>query len=161
MSANTYLSKARKLIEEINTTQLQNIQAAAVKFSDSILAKRAVHVFGSGHSVIPVLDIFPQYNRPTHPSGKSLHDVVDILIDNCSPSEDALVEIEGLAGKVAASSTLTSVSIAMALVAETAAEMSRRGQPPERVFVSPNVSGIPKSNNDRVFTDYEEFEREL
>jgi len=66
-----------------------------------------------------------------------------------------------LAGKVAASSTLTSVSIAMALVAETAAEMSRRGQPPERVFVSPNVSGILKSNNDRVFMDYEEFEREL
>ena len=52
MSANTYLSKARKLIEEINTTQLQNIQAAAVKFADSILAKRAVHVFGSGHSVV-------------------------------------------------------------------------------------------------------------
>lgn len=251
MSANTYLHEARKLIEEINNTQLQNIQAASVKFADSILAKRAVHVFGSGHSVIPVLDIFPRYgafigfhpimdprlmwfnvvgpggarellwleresgyiknvllshhldprdsllifshgglnaagveialagkekglcvvgvtslenrknNRPTHPSGKSLHDVVDILIDNCSPSEDALVEIEGLAGKVAASSTLTSVSIAMALVAETAAEMSRRGQPPERVFVSPNVSGVPKSNNDRVFIDYEAFEREL
>jgi len=251
MSAEYYLNEAGKLIEKIHTTQLENIRAAGRAFADSILAGRAVHLFGSGHSVIPVLDIFPRYgayvgfhpimdprlmwfnvvgpggarellwlerepgyvqnillshnldqrdsllvfshgglnaagveialaakgkgltvvgvasqdnrriNSPTHASGKSLHDVVDILIDNCSPAEDALVPIEGLKGNVAASSTLTVVAISMALVAETAAEMARRGQPPERAFVSPNVPGVAKSNNQQVFEDYTRFEKSL
>jgi len=100
-------------------------------------------------------------NQSKHSSGKALPDVADILIDNCSPSEDALVDIEGLTGRVAASSTFTFVSIAMGLVAETAAEMARRGKPPERVFVSPNVMGVPNSNSEQVFRDYEKFERSL
>lgn len=251
MSAETYIEKAAGLLEKIRTTQMENIQAAARAFATSILAARAVHVFGSGHSVLPVQDIFPRYgafvgfhpimdprlmwfnivgpggarellwlerepgyiknvllshhldprdsmlvfshggmnaagieialaakesgltvvgvssadnrkiNQPKHPSGKALQDIVDILIDNCSPSEDAVVDIEGVTGRVAASSTFTFVTIAMTLVAETAAEMSRRGQPPERVFVSPNVTGVSATNNQQVFLDYEKFERSL
>jgi uncharacterized phosphosugar-binding protein len=251
MSAEIYLTEAVQLIEKIQATQMDKIQAASRAFASSILSGRAVHVFGSGHSVLPVQDIFPRYgayvgfhpimdprlmwfnivgpggarellwlerepgyirnvllsqnldnrdsmlvfshggmnsagieialagkeagltvvgvsslanraiNKPKHPSGKSLHDVVDILIDNCSPPEDALVPIEGLVGKVAASSTLTFIAIAMSLVAETAAEMARQGTPPERVFVSPNVSGVPKTNNEQVFEDYAAFERGL
>jgi uncharacterized phosphosugar-binding protein len=49
----------------------------------------------------------------------------------------------------------------MALIAETAAEMARQGHPPERVFVSPNVMGVPNTNNEQVFRDYEKFERSL
>jgi uncharacterized phosphosugar-binding protein len=251
MSAKTYLNEAAKLVEKINATQVENIEKAAKVFASSILAGRAVHVFGSGHSVIPVLDIFPRYgayvgfhpimdprlmwfnivgpggarellwlerepgyiknvllshnldqrdsllvfshgglnaagveiaqeakksgvtvvaitnvqnrkvNKPTHATGKSLHDIADIVIDNCSPVEDAIVSIDGVKGKVAATSTLTSVVIAMSLLAETAAEMSRRGAPPDRVFVSPNVTEVPKSNNEQVFVDYEKFERGL
>ena len=251
MSAEKYFEKATGLLEKIRASQTENIQAAARAFATSILEGRAVHLFGSGHSVIPVLDIFPRYgayigfhpimdprlmwfnvvgpggarellwlerepgyikntllshhldprdsllvfshggmnaagiemalaakeagltvvgvasvdnrkiNESKHPSGKALQDIADILIDNCSPSEDALVDIEGLKGRVAASSTLAFVTIAMALVAETAAEMSRRGRPPERVFVSPNVLGVSKTNNEQVFRDYERFERSL
>jgi uncharacterized phosphosugar-binding protein len=100
-------------------------------------------------------------NKPGHSSGKSLHDVADIVIDNCAPPEDALVSIEGLTGKVAASSTLAAVSISMALVAETTAELAKLGKLPERIFVSPNVAGVPKSNNEDVFRDYEKFEANL
>jgi len=251
MSAEIYLQEAVKLLEKIQTTQLENIRAAASAFAGSILAGRAVHLFGSGHSVMPVMDIFPRYgafvgfhpildprlmwfnvvgpggarellwlerepgyvknvllshhldsrdsllifshggmnaagiemalagkeagltvvgvasasnrkiNQSRHPSGKALQDIADILIDNCSPAEDALVEVEGVQGRVAASSTLTAITISMALVAETAAEMRRRGQAPERVFVSPNVPGVSKTNNEQVFRDYEKFERDL
>ena len=251
MSAMEYLTEGIKLIEKIQETQMDKIRAAGKLFADSILAGRAVHLFGSGHSVIPVMDIFPRYgsyvgfhpimdprlmwsnivgpvgarellwlerepgyimnvvlshhldrrdtllvfshggmnaapiemalegkaqglkvvaiacaenrrlNQPTHPSGKSLHDIADILIDNCSPAEDALVSIAGLEGKVAASSTLTVVAISMALVAETAAEMARRGQPPGQVFVSPNVANVPKTNNAQVFEAYQAFEHGL
>lgn len=251
MSAESYLNGAESLIAKIRATQLQNICAAGRAMAASIAAGRAVHLFGSGHSVIPVLDIFPRYgsypgfhpimdprlmwfnitgpggarellwlerqegyvqnvllshhldpqdtllvfshggmnaapiemalaarekgltvvavtsvanrriNEPGHSSGKSLHDVAQIVIDNCSPPEDALVSIDGLAGNVAASSTLTAVAISMALVAEVTAELARLGKLPERVFVSPNVAGVPKTNNEQVFRDYETFEAAL
>ena len=61
MSAETYFEKVAELLEKIRTTQMENIQAAARAFATSILAGRAVHVFGSGHSVLPVQDIFPRY----------------------------------------------------------------------------------------------------
>jgi uncharacterized phosphosugar-binding protein len=227
------------------------IQKAARAMAASIAAGRAVHLFGSGHSVIPVLDIFPRYgsypgfhpvmdprlmwfnitgpggarellwlereegyvknvllshhldprdtfvvfshggnnaapvemaleakakgltvvaitsvanrkiNQPKHSSGKAIADIADIVIDNCAPPEDALVAIDGLKGNVAASSTLTFVAISMALVAETTAELARLGALPARVFVSPNVQGVPKTNNEEVFRDYEKFEAGL
>lgn len=251
MSANEYLIEAGKLLEKIRTTQMENIGKAAQAMAASIAAGRAVHLFGSGHSVIPVLDIFPRYgsyagfhpimdprlmwfnvtgpggarellwlereegyiqnvllshhldsrdtlvvyshggmnaagieialaarekgltvvavtsaenrkiNTPKHSSGKALHDVATIVIDNCSPPEDALIAVDGLKGKVAASSTLTAVSISMCLVAETTAELARLGALPERVFVSPNVTGVSKTNNEEVFRDYEKFEAGL
>ncbi len=251
MTAQNYLEQAGDLVEKIRTTQMEVIQQAAKVMAASIAAKRAVHLFGSGHSVIPVLDIFPRYgsfpgfhpimdprlmwssvigpggarellwlereegyiknvllshhldprdtmlvfshggnnaapieialaakekgltviavtsvanrkiNDPKHSSGKALPDIADIVIDNCSPPEDALVAIEGLKAKVAASSTLTTVTISMALVAETTAELARLGALPERVFVSPNVQGIPKTNNEEVFQDYQKFEHNL
>lgn len=251
MSAEEYLSKAEELVRSIRTTQMENIHRAAEAMAESIAAGRAVHLFGSGHSVIPVLDIFPRYgsypgfhpimdprlmwfnitgpggarellwlereegyvqnvllshnldprdtllvfshggmnaapievalackekgvtvvavtsvanrrlNEPKHSSGKSLHDIADIVIDNCSPPEDALVSIDGLKGNVAASSTLTAVAISMALVAETTAGLAKRNALPERVFVSPNVQGVPKTNNEEVFRDYERFQKNL
>ena len=99
--------------------------------------------------------------KPTHPSGKALSDIADIVIDNCCPAEDAVVDIEGVKGKVAATSTLAFVTLVMSLLAETAAELARRGHAPERVFVSPNVPNVPSTNNQRVFEDYEKFERSL
>lgn len=251
MSANEYLVKAENLIEKIRTTQMDAIQKAARAMGASIAAGRAVHLFGSGHSVIPVLDIFPRYgsypgfhpvmdprlmwfnitgpggarellwlereegyvknvllshhldprdtfmvfshggnnaapvemalaakekgltvvavtsvanrklNQPTHSSGKGIADIGDIVIDNCAPPEDALVPIEGVKGNVAGSSTLSFVAISMALIAETSAELARLGALPKRVFVSPNVQGVPKTNNEEVFRDYEKFEASL
>lgn len=247
MFADQYLLEGEKLLEKIRTTQMAAIQKAAQAMARSIAGGRAVHIFGSGHSVISVLDIFPRYgsypgwhpimdprlmwfnitgpggarellwlervegyvknvllsynldaqdtflvyshggmnaapieialtakekgltvvavtsvanrkiNQPTHSSGKSLHDIADIVIDNCSPAEDALIGVEGMKGKVAASSTLTSVAISMSLVAETTGELAKLGKLPERVFVSPNVPDVPKTNNEQVFRDYEAF----
>ena len=61
MSAEAYLEKVHGLVTRIESTQLPAIRQAAQRMADSIQAGRAVHLFGSGHSVIPVLDIFPRY----------------------------------------------------------------------------------------------------
>lgn len=56
-----YFEEANKVIAKINDTQSEKIQAAAKLMADTIEAGHLVHLFGSGHSVIPTMDIFPRY----------------------------------------------------------------------------------------------------
>lgn len=244
MSLYKYQERITQVTNAIWQTQPENIERAAKLMADAIANKGLVHMFGSGHSVLPVQDMFPRYgaypgfrplmdmrlmwtnvigsggakgllwlerregyaqvlfeNEPikagdvmlifshgglnaagievaleskkrglsvvvvtsmcnykvreaTHSTGKKLADCADVVIDNCCPPEDALVKVDGWKAPVAASSTVATVTIAMALVAQVAAELSTKGANPP-VFVSPNVPGIPKDNNDRVYLEYE------
>jgi uncharacterized phosphosugar-binding protein len=241
MSAEKYFERAQGVFDNIRTKELVHIKQAAAFAAGSIAGGGLVHLFGSGHSVIPVLDVFPRYGsfagfhplmdarlmwtqvlgsggvrellklertegyikeflsnfrfepidtlivyshgglnaapvevalygksagmkvvavtslenarraRATHSSGKKLADLGDVVIDNCCPPEDALVEVSGV--PIAASSTLGVVAISMALVAETAAQLAARGVK-FRAFVSPNVPGVSNENNMQVFEDY-------
>lgn len=247
MSLYQYQERITQITNAIWTTQAENIEKAAAVMAEAIDNKGLVHLFGSGHSVLPVQDIFPRYgaypgfrplmdmrlmwtnvigsggakgllwlerregyaqvlfeNEPvksgdvmmifshgglnaagievaleskkrglkvvavtsmcnyklrqaTHSSGKKLADCADVVIDNCCPAEDALVKVDGWKAPVSASSTVATVTISMAIVAQVAAELAKRGHKPP-VFVSPNVPGIPADNNNRV---YEEYERSL
>jgi len=90
-----------------------------------------------------------------HSSGKKLSDVAHIAIDNCVPPEDALVDV-GQIEPVAAGSTAAAITIAMALVAETAACLAAQGGIPP-TFVSPNVQGVPAGHMDRVYAAFTDF----
>ncbi len=57
---NQYLKKCQGLIETVAIQETQILQAAKL-FSESILAGRMVHVFGSGHSRIMVEEMWPRY----------------------------------------------------------------------------------------------------
>lgn len=61
MSASLYLTKIQELIGELAKNSLTDIEKAAGYMADSISAGRAVYYFGSGHSVLPALDVFPRY----------------------------------------------------------------------------------------------------
>jgi uncharacterized phosphosugar-binding protein len=95
--------------------------------------------------------------QATHSSGRKLPDVADYVIDNCVRAEDALIKISGWNAPVAAGSTVSTVAIGMAIIAEVASKLAQKGLHPP-VFVSPNVPGIPADNNQRV---YEQYERSL
>ncbi len=56
-----YLAGISEVISTIRKTQRDNIGKAAQSFAKSIASGGRVYMFGSGHSVIPVLDIFPRY----------------------------------------------------------------------------------------------------
>jgi len=251
MTADLFLTKLQEYLEKVRATQADNIKQAATAMADSISVGRAVHLFGSGHAVMPVLDTFPRYggyvgyhpimdarlqwqnvtnsggaqeliwlerqegymevvmrshhldprdtmvlfshsgmnaasidlalmskkqgltvvavtcaanraiNKPKHSGGKPLHDIADIVIDNCVPPEDAIIGVEGLKGKVAGTSTIMFISIAQALVAETTVLLGQRGKLPDKVFVSPNVQGVGPENNQQVFQDYDKWLRTL
>jgi uncharacterized phosphosugar-binding protein len=242
MPSQVYFSRIREVLKQIEETQRAAIERAGAAMAKSIASDGLVYLFGSGHSVIPVLDVFPRYGsfvgfcpiydprlmwfnvvgpggarellwlerqegyaqnvlasyqleprdsivvfshgglnaaplemameakrrgltvitvsshqnrrqaKATHSSGKQLPDVADVAIDNCVPPEDALVEVEGVRERFAAGSTVASVSIAMALVAETGARLVQSGHKPP-TFVSPNV-GLAPDHNQQVFIEH-------
>ena len=245
MSAQAYLDRIQAILSDVKTKEMKNIRAASKIMAAAIRKKGRVYMFGSGHSVIPVLDIFPRYGsyvgffplydprlmwsnvigpggarellwlerqegyakvflqsypleardamlvfshgglnaapiemaleakarglkvitvsshanvkiaKRVHSSGKVLSEIADVAIDNCVPPEDSLVDV-GQPEKVAAGSTVAAVTIAMALVAETAAELAKKGKVPP-TFVSPNVHGVPKGHMDSVYQAFTEF----
>ncbi|MGH9459261.1 MAG: sugar isomerase domain-containing protein [Thermoanaerobaculia bacterium] len=244
MSVDKYRAGITKVLDTIWATQSDTIRKAAKAMAESVERGGLVHLFGSGHSVLPVQDVFPRYgsfpvfrplmdarlmwqnvigsggargllwlerregyaevlfeNEPiregdvmvvfshgglnavgievamearkrgltvvavtsmdnqrvreaTHSSGKKLSEVADIVIDNCVPARDSLVDVDGWKAPVAAGSTVAFTTIAMSIVAEVASELAKRGIKPP-VFVSPNVEGIPADNNLQVFAAYE------
>src|SRR5947207_9474101 len=58
--AETFLERSRELVAAVST-QLPAIGTAADWFSQTILAGRMVHIFGSGHSRIMVEEMWPRY----------------------------------------------------------------------------------------------------
>ncbi len=245
MSASAYQKRLSGVLSKIWETQMERIEKASAVMADTISKGGLVHMFGSGHSVLPVQDMFPRYggypgfrplmdmrlmwtnvigsggakgllwlerkegyaqvlfeNEPIrsgdvmlvfshgglnavgievlmeakqrglttvavtsmdnyakrqamHSSGKKLADVAHIVIDNCTPAEDALVAIDGWKAPVAAGSTAAFITIAMSIIAEVAANLAAKGHTPP-VFVSPNVVGIPADQMNRVYEEYEQ-----
>ncbi len=61
MSAENYLTRVQEILSTVRQTQIEKIEQAGDLFARSIRSGGRVYLFGSGHSVIPVLDIFPRY----------------------------------------------------------------------------------------------------
>ena len=249
MSNLQYISKISEIIAKIDETQAENIKKAAALCAEAIAAGKLAHLFGSGHSVLPIQDMFPRYGgvvgwhplmdprlmwnnvirgggarellwierqegyiqnflqsyhlqegevmivyshgglnaapieaamyakerglkviavtsgenyskaKATHSSGNKLGDVAEILIDNCCPLEDALVEIPGYPQKVGASSTTAVMTITQSLASETALLLEQKGHK-MFIFVSPNVTECPPDYMHQVYADYTRLVRE-
>ncbi len=56
-----YVEEVTKVVEKIDSTQAENIRAAAKLCAQTISSGKLVHLFGSGHSVLPTQDMFPRY----------------------------------------------------------------------------------------------------
>jgi uncharacterized phosphosugar-binding protein len=56
-----FLAGASALLAQIEKTQTQALAEASRLCADAIAAGRLVHLFGSGHSRIPVEEMFPRY----------------------------------------------------------------------------------------------------
>ncbi len=56
-----WLSAASALLEELAATQADAIETASQWCADAIAADGLVHLFGTGHSRIPVEEMFPRY----------------------------------------------------------------------------------------------------
>jgi len=72
-----------------------------------------------------------------HRSGKKLKEIADVVIDNCTPPGDAVVDIPGLKYKVSPTSTVGAATVVNALKARTAELMMAKGVEPV-VLTSPH-----------------------
>lgn len=61
MSATKYYGKITELLDKIHSTQTPAIERAGEAMAQAIANGKRVYLFGSGHSVIPVMDVFPRY----------------------------------------------------------------------------------------------------
>jgi len=61
VSAEQYFERSLAILERIRTEQQKSIQRASDLMAEAIARGGAVYVFGSGHSVLPVMDLFPRY----------------------------------------------------------------------------------------------------
>ena len=61
MSAIHYFAHIEQILSRIQSTQMDKLREAGSLMADTIAAGGRVYLFGSGHSVIPVMDVFPRY----------------------------------------------------------------------------------------------------
>lgn len=55
-----YLSAIREILDNIESTQTDAIRQSAILMSSSIAADGLVHMFGAGHSALPVQEAYPK-----------------------------------------------------------------------------------------------------
>ncbi len=241
-----YLNETRAIIDRIAATQLDAIAQAAEVCANTISQRGLVYLFGTGHSRIPIEEIFPRHgsfpgfyplvelsltfhnqvvgangqrqamylehvpqlakqilrnfvfsppdafivfsnsgvneliiemalevkarklpligvvsidhatrSAPKHASGKKLHEICDIVIDNCTPAGDALVSIDGLEDPIGPGSTVGYAAVVNALKCNVADLLVKRGTPP-LVLTSAVLCGSERSAKlfDATYDDY-------
>lgn len=245
-AAAAYFTAAQVIIDRLRETQMPAITQAAAQCARTIAAEGLVHLFGTGHSRIPIEEMFPRHgsfpgfhpivelsmthhtqvvgangqrqamfiermeglgevilrnfvfhandcmvlfsnsgvnavildvalgakrrglpviavvsmahslaSTPRHSSGQRLSDVADITIDNCVPSGDALVEVEGLAYPVGPGSTVAYGFIVNVMKSMIAAELVRLGKPPLVLTSSTLIGGEASADLfERTYDDY-------
>ena len=85
--------------------------------------------------------------EPRHPSGKKLYEYGDIVIDNCGPHGDALIETEGVA-KVCSVSSICNNCIAQSMAARTLELLNEDG------YELPILTG-DKAHDDAIKAKYQ------
>jgi uncharacterized phosphosugar-binding protein len=100
----------------------------------------ALRVKEQNHPLVAVTSLEHTRQVPSlDSSGKKLYELADVVIDNCGPLGDALLELPA-GGKACSISSLTGALIGQMLTAETIGILLERGhQPP--VLISANVPG--------------------
>ncbi|HEX6298943.1 MAG TPA: SIS domain-containing protein [Acidimicrobiia bacterium] len=100
VSLGRWLAAARNLLDHIETTQMESIEKAAQLSARAIAAGGFVHLFGSGHSRIPVEEMFPRYGsfpgfHPMIELSMTFH--TEVVGTNGQPQAMFIERVEGLA----------------------------------------------------------------
>jgi len=92
--------------------------------------------------------------EPVHSSGKKLHEIVDLVLDNCAPAAEAMMDVEGIEAPFAAASGIASDYILWNVTSVAVEELMKRGKTPG-ILKSANFPGGPEYNHEVVEPNYE------
>ena len=92
-----------------------------------------------------------------HSSGRKLTDVADLVIDNCAPPGDSMVEVPGVDARVGPGSTIGNAAVVNTLKVLVAERLAALGQPP-LVLASAYELGAEasKARFEAAYDDYRE-----
>jgi len=93
---------------------------------------------------------------PVHSSGKKLHEMVDLAIDNCAPAAEAMLEVEGIEARFAAASGIASDYILWSMTAVAVETLLAHGKTPG-ILKSANFPGGNDYNKQVVEPQYEQY----
>ena len=93
---------------------------------------------------------------PIHESGKKLYEFVDLVLDNCAPAAEAMLEVEGIEAHYAAASGIASDYIMWSLTSVCVEKMLRDGYTPG-ILKSANFPGGNDYNKQIIEPHYDEF----
>jgi len=116
VATGSWLDSARALLERLEATQDEAIARAAGMCADAIAADALVHLFGTGHSRIPVEEMFPRYG-----SYPGFHPIVELSMTyhtqvvgaNGQRQAMFIERIEGLAERILANFELRPTDVMM------------------------------------------------
>lgn len=126
---------------------------------NGVVIDMALKAKAQGMPVIAVTSVqHADATASRHPSGKKLKEIADVVIDNCTPPGDAVVDISGLKYKVSPTSTIGAATIVNALKARTAELMMQKGMEPV-VLTSPHFMDRQEEAQEQLNRVYAEFKR--
>lgn len=89
-----------------------------------------------------------------HSSGQRLYEMADVVIDNCAPAAEAMMEVEGLEPRMCAASGLAAAFIMWSVTNVVVEELMKRGKTPG-VLKSANFPGGNDYNKSYVEPRYD------
>ncbi|MCL2664366.1 MAG: sugar isomerase domain-containing protein [Defluviitaleaceae bacterium] len=89
-----------------------------------------------------------------HSCGKKLFEMADIVIDNCAPAAESMMEVEGLEARLCAASGLSAAYIMWSVTTVVVEELLRLGKNPS-IYKSHNFPGGGEYNRDVSIPRYE------
>ncbi len=98
-------------------------------------------------------------DRPTkHSCGKNLFQLADIIVDNCTPREDASVNLENHQDKIAPISTISFVTTVWMTIATVAEILEERGV---KLYIHPSHNVGDSGARDRLSDALDEYKKRV
>ncbi|HEV8366603.1 MAG TPA: SIS domain-containing protein [Pyrinomonadaceae bacterium] len=133
---------SRKLLSEVDVRSVDVGIVISNSGRNAAPMEMALEMKALGLKVIAITSLEQSSkSSPRHSSGKRLYEVVDVVIDNCVPSGDALLGLPGLESRIGPSSTVAGAAIINSIIIEAVSELLRRGDPVP-VLPSANTEGV-------------------
>jgi uncharacterized phosphosugar-binding protein len=96
-----------------------------------------------------------------HESGRKLHEVADLVLDQHAPAGDAAVWVAGLATPVAPVSSITGCTLINLVKAEVARRLTAAGAPPKVLTAACHLGGDPERARDLFEATYDDYRRRI